>query len=74
MDQEKRPAKYLVRTVHMNSGPRTNLTLYAYSAEDAKFQVELAMGMPRFETVVYVGPVNPDCKCLNECRCGVSAG
>ncbi len=73
MEAEKRPGRYLVRTIYMNSGPPTNRFLWAYSAEDAKFQVELAMGSPRFEQVVYIGPVNPDCKCLNECRCGIAA-
>jgi len=69
----RHPVKYLVRTTHMNGAPVEDHRLWAYSAEDAVFQLETWMGKPRFHSIIYVGPVNPDCKCLNECRCGVQA-
>ena len=47
MDPERRPARYLVRTTYMNSGAPEDHRLWAYSAEDAVFQLETAMGKPR---------------------------
>ncbi len=44
---------------------------WAFSAEDARFQVETEMkrGSVSFY-VTYVGPVNAACKCANQCHCG----
>ncbi len=69
----ERPNKYLVRIYYFDGGP-SQRTVFAFSAEDAKFQVneELSHCYPRRGHVEYVGPVNPDCKCLNDCRCGLN--
>ena len=68
-----KPNQYIVRSVYMNTGPATDRRVFAYTAEDAVFQVTTMLGKPRFEEIIYVGPVNPDCKCSGDCRCGVSA-
>ncbi len=68
----KEPNQYIVR-VWMESGGTGEFRPWAFSAEDAKFQVdhELAKCTPRRGYVNYVGPVNPKCECgSNQCYCG----
>lgn len=70
----KEPNQYIVR-VWMDVNGTTEWRPWAFSAEDARFQVdqELSKSFPKRGSVTYIGPVNPNCKCLNECRCGVAA-
>ena len=68
-----KPNQYIVRTFGENIGNQEH-RLWAFSASDAKLQIEtMTKWSSKPMYVCYVGPVNPDCKCLNECRCGVSA-
>lgn len=77
MVQENPAKQYIVRTSYVGLQPRV-YRLWAFSAEDAKSQVnlELELGSQPIGGggrgyITYVGPFNPECKCLNECRCGV---
>lgn len=71
--ESKEPSKYIVR-FYMDSAYREiECFAWAFSAEDAKYQVELNYGKSSgFRGVTYVGPVNPSCKCGNKCFCGAS--
>lgn len=76
---EKRPNQYIVRvwthTTASQSGGIVEFRPWAFSAEDARLQMDLELSKydPRRGHITYIGPVNPDCTCLNECRCGVLA-
>lgn len=71
MEAEKRPARYIVRVWSDQSGT-VEFRPWAYSADDAVFQVEGELKKSSVRSWInYVGPVNPDCKCPNECRCGI---
>lgn len=74
MVQENPAKQYIVRVYDYGTGTRT-YRLWAFSAEDAKSQVNLELEGRANDTtrgyIKYVGPFNPDCKCLNECRCGI---
>jgi len=67
----KEPRQYLIRT-WMDGQGSVEWTIWAHSSEDAKFQVDLELKQASWikGCVIYVGPINPDCQCLNECRCG----
>ncbi len=75
----KEPNQYIVRVwmdgTASQSGGTVEFRPWAFSAEDANVQVdlELSKSSPRRGHITYIGPVNPDCTCLNECRCGVMA-
>lgn len=72
MEAEKRPAQYIVRVWSDQSHRNLEFRPWAHSAEDAKFQIEFELKKSSVtQYVSYIGPVNPNCKCLNECRCGV---
>lgn len=72
------PNKYIVRHGQWSQGPGSGFRheerrVWAFSAADAKFQVETYFQDNRdFGGVIYVGPVNESCQCLNECFCGIS--
>ncbi len=78
MDATK-PNKYKLRIGTWSQGPGSSYgmeerELFAFSAADAVLQLEMAhKGDVNYDRVVYVGPVNPDCVCLNSCRCGFAA-
>lgn len=73
MESEKRPARYIVRVWSEQRGT-VEFRPWAYSAEDAEFQIESELKKSSIRSCInYVGPVNPDCKCMNECRCGILA-
>lgn len=71
MDCERRPAQYIVRVWSERRG-NMEFRPWAHSAEDAKFQIENEFKYYPAQ-LTYIGPLNPNCKCLNECRCGVLA-
>ncbi len=75
----KQPNQYIVRVWMDGTASQSPATVefrpFAFSAADAQLQVdlELSRASPKRGAITYVGPVNPDCTCLNECRCGVAA-
>jgi hypothetical protein len=73
MVQENPAKQYVVGVWYYRDATRREYRPWAFSAQDAKFQVEeeLKKTTPIPGYVSYVGPFNPDCKCSNECRCGI---
>ena len=69
------PNKYIVRVFPHDAGTAEDWKVFAFSAEDAKTQVDtqLRLSTPVRGHIVYVGPVNPSCTCLNKCYCGTQA-
>lgn len=76
MERETKPNQYLVRVEGNFDGRTIEYRPYAWSAADAKFQVESVIqghGAPDYPArVSYVGPLNPDCKhAPGQCNCGL---
>lgn len=74
---EKKPNRYLVRYSRLSNGVGSSpeievVRVYAHTAQDAKFQVELA-DYEKITRVEYVAPdLGDKCNCLNKiyCHCG----
>ncbi len=64
--------QYIVRVWTKGEGFGTiEFRPWAFSAQDARVQIETEMTRGYGScNVIYVGPVNPDCKCSSECVCG----
>lgn len=79
MIEPKPPNMYLVRVDHGYRSHPHNIEarkVWAFSSEDAVFQVKTDLGQHSESRVQYVGPVNPNCQCaggLERCVCGVAA-
>jgi hypothetical protein len=74
LEINKPPSKYRVRFMIGHDYRTIGCIAWAFSAEDAKFQVETHYkSASAFHGVIYVGPVNPECLCLGTCFCGASA-
>lgn len=72
MVHENPARQYIVRTSGYVGGREYHL--WAFTAEDAKVQVRTSLEGSDAHLrpyITYVGPLNPDCKCLGECRCGI---
>lgn len=74
MVQENPAKQYVVRVhnPHLESPGNQEYRLWAFSAEDAKSQVNLELDKSSARgRITYVGPYNPECKCAGQCRCGI---
>jgi hypothetical protein len=77
MLEPRQPNLYVIRIQYlMPPSQEEQRRVWAFTAEDAYFQVNktLGVGRDRYGFVVYVGPWNPNCSCLDKeraCRCGL---